>query len=49
MFKKLINWWNKPWTNGTCIKWGLNSMLFSIAFGLIWLLGFGFVEHHSKK
>ena len=33
MFKKIINWWNKPWTNGTCIKWSLNSMLFSV----IWM------------
>ena len=49
MFKKIINWWNKPWTNGTCIKWGLNSMLFSFAFSLIWLLVTGVIKFPDKK
>mgnify|MGYP003553166133 CR=1 FL=1 len=39
MFNKLKNWWNKPWTNGTCIKWGLRSCIISfiiVAAELAW-------------
>lgn len=42
MFNKFKNWWNKPWTNGTCIKWGLWGMLMSfivIPAELIWFNG----------
>lgn len=27
MFNKFKNWWNKPWTNGTYVKWTFGSML----------------------
>ena len=49
MFKKIINWWNKPRTNGTCIKWSLNSMLFSILFSVIWMFVIGVFKFPSKK
>ena len=49
MFKKIINWWNKPWTNGTCIKWGLTSMLISVVFSLYWMFTIGIFEFPNKK
>ena len=49
MFKKLINWWNKPWTNGTYIKWSLSAALISLAYTVYWMFAIGVFKFPGKK
>ena len=49
MFKKLINWWNKPWTNGTYIKWSLFALLISIAYSICCMFALGIYKFPRKK
>ena len=49
MFKKIINWWNKPWTNGTYIKWSLSALLISIAYAIYCRFALGIYKFPNKK
>ena len=49
MFKKIINWWNKPWTNGTYIKWSLTATLISVLYGICWMFAIGVFKFPGKK
>ena len=49
MFKKIINWWNKPWTNGTYIKWSLSATLIGVVYSAAWLYHMGCFTIGKKK
>ena len=49
MFKKIINWWNKPWTNGTYIKWSLSAVLISAVYSICWMFAIGVFKFPRKK
>lgn len=46
MFNKLKNWWNKPWTNATFVKW---FVIYPIAYCIAMcamILGY---NHYCEK
>ena len=49
MFKKINTWWNKPWTNGTYIKWTLYALPICIAYYIYCMFAVGIYKFPSKK
>lgn len=38
MKNALKNWWNKPWTNGTCMKACVGGTVLAVIMGIIYAI-----------
>lgn len=49
MKNALKNWWNKPWTNGTYVKYCAGATLLVVIIGVIYDAIWSMVEAKKKK